>query len=141
MSELKPLKADGLTFVPETANTPKEDANGKHSWVPKLNGTAPYALEPEYIQFTCCLATGVGTRPLALSFDEGKTFVQMQAGAMREGVDASLLIRGVFDRAMTEEDLIAAAAVHPIPPGAKTRPRLWPMPTRSITCWVTCCRS
>jgi hypothetical protein len=120
LSELQAMKADGLTFVPETTNTPKENAKGKHYWISDLNGTATYALEPEYTHFTCWLATGAGTRPLAISFDEGKTFVQMQAGAMREGVDASGLIRGVFDRAMTEEDLIAAAAVHPIPPGSKT---------------------
>ena len=123
LSELKPIKANGLTFVPETTNSPVETrkrGEPKHWWHADLNGTATYALEPGYTHFTCWLATGAGTRPLAISFDEGKTFVPMQAGAMREGVDASGLIRGVFDRAMTEEDLIAAAAVHPIPPGAKT---------------------
>ena len=123
LSELKPIKANGLTFVPETTNSPVETrkrGEPKHWWHADLNGTATYALEPGYTHFTCWLATGAGTRPLATSFDEGKTFVPMQAGAMREGVDASGLIRGVFDRAMTEEDLIAAAAVHPIPPGAKT---------------------
>ena len=123
LSELRAIKANGLTFVPETTNSPVETrkrGEPKHWWHADLNGTATYALEPEYTHFTCWLATGAGTRPLSLSFDEGKTFVQMQAGAMREGVDASGLIRGVFDGSMTEEDLIAAAAVHPIPPGAKT---------------------
>jgi WD40 repeat protein len=121
LSELKPIEADGLSFVPETTNTPLvRERKDKRNWTPSINGTATYSLKPEYTHFTCWLATGAGTQPLALSFDEGKTFMPMQAGAMREGVDASGLIRAVFDRAMTEEDLIGAAAVHPIPPGAKT---------------------
>src|SRR6056297_711189 len=38
LSELKPLKAEGLTFVPETTNTPKEK-NMKGNWKPAIDGT------------------------------------------------------------------------------------------------------
>ena len=118
LSELKPLKADGLTFVSETTNTPKENANRKHYWIPKLNGTATYAIKPEYTHFSCWLAPRTHSA-LSVSFDDGKTFVHLKHGGVNDSWDASGFTRVLFDRTPTDERK-GCAAVHPIPPGAKT---------------------
>jgi hypothetical protein len=118
LSELKPLKADGLTFVPETTNTPKENTNRKHYWIPKLNGTATYAIKPEYTHFSCWLAPRTHSA-LSVSFDDGKTFVHLKHGGVNDSWDASGFTRVLFDRTTTDE-WKGCAAVHPIPPGAKT---------------------
>jgi len=119
LSELKPLKFNGLTFMPKTTNSPKEK-NMEGQWNPALNGTATYALKPEYAYFTCWVASyeNRSFMPLTASFDGGKTFVRPKyRGAW--GTDANSRVVHLFDRRESERAK-GSAVIFPIPPGSKT---------------------